>query len=124
MNRDQLLELADAFVDFINTPGADPNHLKTTTDETCVVPIPYPGSTPDFDGLVATTEKIHGASPDFKMGFLEAMVDEKESTVVLLLNPHGTQEGYVHCDSLTVVSGLGSHPRVKNSILWDFVNLR
>ena len=60
-----------------------------------VVPIPYPGSTPDFAGLVEVTKKIHGASPDFNMAIRDSIVDDTDSKVVLKLNCTGTQTGYV-----------------------------
>ena len=95
MNRAQLLDVATRMIEWINTTHVDASKLANTIAENVVVPIPYPGSTPDFAGLVATTEKIHGASPDFKMEITQSIVDETDCKVVLLANTTGTQTGYV-----------------------------
>jgi hypothetical protein len=93
MSREQLLDIVTRYVHFINTSKPEASVLSTIAAENVVVPIPYPGSTPDFQGLMSTTTKVHAASPDFKMSLLDSIVDEKESKVVLLLNASGTHEG-------------------------------
>jgi len=94
MARAHLLETATNMIKWINDKAADPAGLEAICVKDVVVPIPYPGSTPDFDGLVAVTEKIHGASPDFEMAIKDNIVDEAASKVVLKLNCTGTQAGY------------------------------
>lgn len=93
MSRAQLLDVATRLIQWINTTTVDTSSLATIIKPDIVVPIPYPGSTPDFQGLVATTEKIHGASPDFNMAIVDSIIDET-GKVVLLLNCTGTQTGY------------------------------
>lgn len=94
MSRAQLLDTASRLIAWINTKSVDPSSLSKIVIQNVVVPIPYPGSTPDLAGLVATTEKIHGASPDFNMAIRDSIVDEIDSKVVLKLNVTGTQAGY------------------------------
>jgi hypothetical protein len=93
MSRAQLLDVATRLIQWINTASADASSLATIAKQDVVVPIPYPGSTPDFQGLVAVTEKIHGASPDFNMAITDSIIDET-GKVVLKLNCTGTQAGY------------------------------
>ena len=93
MSRDQLLSAATAMIDWINHTPFDASGLAKVTAQNVAVPIPYPGSTPDYQGLLATTEQIHSASPDFHMAILERIVDEAEGRVVLKLNTTGTHVG-------------------------------
>jgi len=93
MSRAKFLDVATRVIQWISTTPVDVSDLEKILKRDVVVPIPYPGSTPDFQGLVATTEKIHGASPDFKMAITDSIVDET-GKVVLLLNCTGTQTGY------------------------------
>ena len=118
MNRAQLLDAATRLIAWINTAPVDASKLAHIMAENVVVPIPYPGSTPDFAGLVATTEKIHGASPDFKMTIRESIIDESDCKVVLLANATGTQEKYVLLrDMLTPANGSGFLEAGRNSII-------
>jgi hypothetical protein len=84
-----------------------------------VVPIPYPGSTPDFDGLISVTNNSHIAFPDFKMTAKDEIVDEKQSRVVLFLNiVTGTQAGYVllnlsDCSEWLGIPGTGKRTDVQ-----------
>jgi len=97
MSTQQILDITKCLVEWINTAKVDPASLLTMCAKDIVVPIPYPGSTPDFDGLISVTTKTHVAFPDFKMAVREHIVDEKESRVVLLLDVSGTQAGYRIC---------------------------
>jgi hypothetical protein len=94
MSSTQLLDVATRMIAWINTIVVDVSVLDQIMIKDVVVPIPYPGSTPDFAGLVATTEKIHQASPDFNMAIRDSIVDDTNNKVVLLLNCTGTQSGY------------------------------
>jgi hypothetical protein len=94
MSRAQLLETTSRMIAWINNKHVNPANLATIVDQNVVVPIPYPGSTPDYAGLVAVTEKIHGASPDFNMAIRDSIVDETDHKVVLKINTTGTQTGY------------------------------
>jgi len=93
MSRTQLTAISAQLLEWINTPSADPTALATICNESIKVPIPYPGSTPDFDGLVQVTKKVHEASPDWKMTLLETVIDETENKVVALCRSTGTQVG-------------------------------
>lgn len=94
MNRERLLDVADRLLAWINTPKVDAEALKTVVSPGLHVPIPYPGCTPDFAGLVTLTEGIYAASPDFKMQLVDTIVDVEDCKVVRLLNATGTQAGY------------------------------
>ena len=94
MNRDQLLDIATRLLAWINATPVEESKLEALAAKDIVVPIPYPGTTADFAGLVHVTTKIHEVSPDWKMTLTQAVVDEKESRVVFLLRSTGTQEGY------------------------------
>lgn len=82
-------------IDWINTSPVDVSSLQAIMTPAVVVPIPYPGASADFEGLVATTEKIHSASPDFNMAIRDSIVDDTDNKVVLKLNCTGTQTGYI-----------------------------
>ena len=94
MGREQLLDVTARMIAWINTAQADAGALATICTSDIAVPIPYPGSTADFAGLVDVTGRSHTAFPDFKMAIKDQIVDEKESRVVLQLNVSGTQAGY------------------------------
>jgi hypothetical protein len=93
MSRAQLIDTASKLLAWINTSSADPTALTAICEPNIAVPIPYPGSTPDFDGLVQVTKKVHEAAPDWKMTLIEMVVDETENKVVGLCNSTGTQVG-------------------------------
>jgi hypothetical protein len=95
MSRAQLTEISAKLLEWINTPSADPTVLATICAESINVPIPYPGSTPDFNGLVQVTKNVHQASPDWKMTLLETVIDETENKMVGLCRSSGTQVGFV-----------------------------
>jgi hypothetical protein len=93
MSRQQLIDVATGLINWINTTPFDPAPLANVTAIDVSVPIPYPGATPDYNGLLATTKQIHEASPDFNMAIRQIVVDEAESRVVLFLNCTGTHVG-------------------------------
>jgi hypothetical protein len=95
MSRAQLIDTTSKLLAWINTPSADPASLTAICEPNVAVPIPYPGSTPDFDGLVQVTKKVHEAAPDWKMTLIDMVVDEAEHKVVGLCNSSGTQVGYI-----------------------------
>ena len=102
MSRQQLLDTTSRMIAWINTADADPESLAIICTKDIAVPIPYPGSTPDFDGLVNVTKGSHTAFPDFKMVIKDQIVDEMNSRVVLQLNVTGTQMGYFPFRPMTV----------------------
>jgi hypothetical protein len=104
MGREQLLDVTSRLVAWINTAKVDAASLLTMCAKEIVVPIAYPGSTPDFDGLISVTNNSHIAFPDFKMTVKDEIIDDKESRVVLLLNVTGTQAGYVFLSTSDCIS--------------------
>ena len=118
MGREQLLDVTSRLVAWINTANVDAASLLSMCAKEIVVPIPYPGSTPDFDGLISVTNNSHIAFPDFKMTAKDEIVDEKESRVVLFLNVTGTQAGYVllnvsDCSEWLGIPGTGKRTDVQ-----------
>src|SRR5271170_3925624 len=94
MGRSQLIEVANQMLAWINEGSSDPAGLAAITSKEVTVPIPYPGCTPDFAGLLQVTKGIHAATSGYKMALRELVVDEVESRVVALVNTSGTQTGY------------------------------
>lgn len=95
MSRAQLVAITAKLLEWFNTPSADPTALATICTESINVPIPYPGSTPDFDGIIQVTKKVHEGFPGFKMTLLETVIDETEHKVVGLCRTTGTQVGLI-----------------------------
>src|SRR6202035_4111237 len=77
-DRQQLAQAAKDLIVWINTKEVNPSTLTNICSADVVVPIPYPGSTPDLDGLVGVTTKIHGASPDWSMTLQKMVIDQTE----------------------------------------------
>jgi hypothetical protein len=94
-DRTKLAQAAKDLIAWINVKEVNPATLTDICTPDVVVPIPYPGSTPDLAGLIAVTEKIHGASPDWTMTLQKMVIDETEGRVVCLCRSQGTQAGYV-----------------------------
>jgi hypothetical protein len=94
MNREQLLDVANRLIAWINATQFDPEALATIAAKNVVVPIPYPGSTPDYAGVLAIIKKTHEAASEYKLELKDSIVDEKESKVVVLVQCTGIQTGY------------------------------
>lgn len=117
MNRAQLLDSAAQLIAWIEKPeedkgegGPEPGDgglppggapgPKQQTRVQCklvasdvIVPIPYPGCTPDWAGLMAISKKLRALSPDSKTTLVHSVIDEVESKFVLLLRRTGTHKG-------------------------------
>ena len=93
-SRSRLAQAATDLIAWINIKEVNPSTLAELCTPDIAVPLPYPGSTPDMAGLVAVTNKIHGAAPDWKMSLQTMVVDQTEGRVVCLCRSQGTQEGY------------------------------
>lgn len=96
MSRAQLAEVATKFIGWTNTKPLDQETLSTIVSKDVVVPIPYPGATPNYDGLFALASAAHAAAEGFNMTIKNMVVDEEASTVVLLINIKGKHVGYFH----------------------------
>jgi len=99
-SRTRLAQAATDLIAWINIKEVNPSTLAELCTPDIAVPLPYPGSTPDMAGLVAVTNKIHVASPDWKMSLQTMVVDQTEGRVVCLCRSQGTQEGYAHTHTL------------------------
>jgi len=93
MSREQLAQVATKYVNWINTTPIDRETYTHIASKEIVVPIPYPGTTPDFEGLLAIATKAHAAAEGFHMSIKTMVIDEEQSTVVLLLNVTGKHVG-------------------------------
>lgn len=93
MSREQLLDISARFLDWVSSHGKDPSELATMVAKDVVVLTPFPGTTPDFPGLLAHQQKATIGSSDFKLTLKEAIVDEVKSTVVQFLEVAGTHDG-------------------------------
>jgi hypothetical protein len=91
--REQLRVVADRFLEFVNTPGEDPEKLSTMAAMDIVTPLTYPGATTGFAGVQGVIQKLHGALSDYSMKALTAVIDEKESKVVFFVKSAGVQTG-------------------------------
>ena len=106
MSRDKLIKVATGFIAWVNKPQ-DAHALSAFISKDVKVPIPYPGTTPDYAGLLAMTQAAHVAAPDIKMTIKEMVVDEVKSTVVILIDITGTHVKYLpmRLVKLTIVNG-------------------
>jgi len=91
--REQLRIVADRFLEFVNTPGGDPERLSTMVALDLVTPLTYPGATTGFAGIKEIVQKLHAALSDYSMKILTPVIDEKESRVVFLVKSAGVQTG-------------------------------
>jgi hypothetical protein len=95
MNREKLIQVATNLIEWTNSKPLTATAFATIVSPQLKVPIPYPGQSPDYEGLLALTQAAHVAAPDFKMTIKDTVVDETTSTVVLLLNITGTHVKYL-----------------------------
>ena len=91
--REQLRVVADRLLDFINTPGGDPEKLSTMVAQDLITPLTYPGAKTGFDGVKEIVQKLHSALSDYSMKVLAPVIDEKESRVVYFVKSAGVQTG-------------------------------
>jgi hypothetical protein len=91
--REQLRLIADRFLEFVNTPGGDPENLSTMVALDIITPLTYPGATTGFAGVKSVIQKLHSALSDYSMTALTAVIDEKESSVVFFVKSAGVQTG-------------------------------
>jgi len=94
MSREQLLGISAGFLNWVSCHGKDPSELATVVAKDVVVLTPFPGTTPDFAGLLAHQQKANVGSSDFKLTVKDAIADEAKSTVVHFLEVTGTHDGY------------------------------
>ena len=95
MSREQLLDISARFFDWVTSHSKDPAVLATIVAQDVVLVTPFPGTTPDFSGLVAHQQKATTGSSDFKLNIKHVVVDEVQSTVVHFLEVTGTHDGYL-----------------------------
>lgn len=95
MNREKLIQVATNLIAWTNSKPVTATAFARIVSPQLKVPIPYPGQSPDYEGLLALTQAAHVAAPDFKMIIKDTVVDETTSTVVLLLNITGTHVKYL-----------------------------
>lgn|SRR5438477_4982012 len=94
MDRKQLLDVVNRFFEWTRTKPVDAAAVASILSKDVIVRIPYPGCSPNFDGIVALTAKGHEASPDFEIKIRDTVVDVQASTVVALVQVIGTHSKY------------------------------
>lgn len=95
MNREKLIQVATNLIAWTNSKPITATTFAEIVSPQLKIPIPYPGQSPDYEGLLALTKAAHVAAPDFKMTIKEMVVDVTTSTVALLLNVTGTHVKYI-----------------------------
>ena len=90
MSRQKLIDIATRYIEIISTKPLDTAAFSEVVASDVKVPIPYPGSTPDYAGVLAITQAGHAAAPDFKVSIRQVVVDDVASYVVVLANVTGT----------------------------------
>ena len=122
MSRDQLLDISARFLNWVSSHAKDPSELAAIVAKDVVVLTPFPGTTPDFTGLLAHQQKAHVGSSDFKLTIKDAIADEVQSTVVHFLELTGTHNGYYEpCLYLILGNGWGFHRLENNFISMDLL---
>ena len=91
--REQLRTVADRFLQFVNTPGADPENLATMLALDLSTPLTYPGAVSGYAGVKGIIQKLHGALSDYSLRVLSPVIDEKECRVVYFVKSAGVQTG-------------------------------
>jgi len=94
MNREKLLDFAARYVAWVNKNPSDEETLSTLMSRHISIPLPYPGTTPTFDGCVKFMQDLRAASPDISFKILDTCVDEVQSSITMILGVTGTHEGY------------------------------
>jgi hypothetical protein len=95
MSREQLLDISARFLNWVKSHAKDASELASVVAEDVVVLTPFPGTTPDFQGLLAHQQKANIGSSDFKINIKYAIVDEVQSAVIHFLEVTGTHDGYL-----------------------------
>ena len=96
MDRQQLIDIVNRFIDFSHAIPFDAANLGTIMSKDLNYRILQPrgNALPKFDGVAELIAKAHEAAPGFKLTIQETVVDEEKSTVVGLVDINGIQSGY------------------------------
>jgi hypothetical protein len=125
MSRDKLIQVATNFIAWVSKP-VDAEALSEFISKDVKVPICYPGTTPDYAGLLAMTQAAHVAAPDLKITIKDMVVDEVASAVVILIDITGTHVKYLPNTSYQVNNSewLGIPGTGKTFNTLDFVMIK
>jgi hypothetical protein len=94
MKRDELISIATSVLEWLNADEINTTSLPTILSPQVSVPYPVPGIEGSYEGLVALTRKCRAGFPDYEIVLRGMVVDERENTVVILVNLTGTQTGW------------------------------
>lgn len=91
--REQLRQIADRFLAFINKSDVDPDKLATMLAMDLKTPLTYPGAVSGYEGVKGVIQKLHGALSEYSLTILTPVIDEQESRVVFFVKSTGVQTG-------------------------------
>jgi len=94
MTREQLLEISERFFNWVSSHSKDQSELAEVVAKDVVVLTPFPGTTPDFAGLLQHQQKANVGSSDFTLTIKTVVAYEVNSTVVHFIEVTGTHDGY------------------------------
>jgi hypothetical protein len=95
MSRQQLLDIAARFTEWMTSQDSDPATLSAFVSKDVVVHVSTPGVTDDFAGLLARHDSTMTATKDLKVDVKTQSVDETNGTVTQFFEVSGTQTGYI-----------------------------
>lgn len=93
-NREKLLAIANRFNAWFSSHDTNPSVLEAIVSRQVVLHIPFPGLSPDFDGLVEQYKRTITATKDVQVNVKADVVDEDNSLVAQFFEATGTQTGY------------------------------
>jgi len=91
--REQLRQVADRFLAFINKADVDPNQLSSMIALDIETPLTYPGAVSGYAGVKGIIEKLHGSLSEYSLTVLTPVIDEQECRVVYFVKSSGVQTG-------------------------------
>lgn len=119
LTREQLLDFATRYTAWLNKNPSDEETLSKLVSRDVSIPLPYPGSTPTFDGSLKLMRDLHSASPDIAFKIVDTCIDEVQSSITVITSVTGTHAGYdipLESADCGVGSGLALRLRAKNSV--------
>jgi len=94
MTRENLIAIADRFIQWIQSDDLSPAALSACVAPEVVLHVPFPGLSPDFAGLLAHHGRVNTATKDMRCVVKTVAVDENASIVTQFWEAWGHQTGY------------------------------
>ena len=92
--REKLLDIANRFNTWFSSHDTSPSLLESIVSRQVIVHVPFPGLSPDFEGLVEQYKRTITATKDVQITVKTDVVDEDNSLVAQFFEATGTQTGY------------------------------